>query len=354
MKSGKHIVLLSPGFAAHEEDHTCIPPLQAYLPALQERFPHLKISLIALQYPYRRGQYVWQGYDIFAAGGRNRRLLKPLTWQRARHQFARLHRTLPVDLIHSFWLREATWLGSKIAQKHHIPQVATIMGQDALSSNRYLRRLDFASMQVTAISERAATEFSQNTKQPLPPVISWGLSTTDLDWQAPPQTQRPIDLIGVGSLVLVKNWPRFVRIVARLAEKRPDLKAAIVGEGPERPRLEKMIRDLKLENHLELRGEVSRPAALELMSQSKVLLHTATYEGQGYVFPEALSRGAHIVSTPVGMVENGPKIAVRPDTVTLAKAALEYLEQPVDQLPHPTLTIAQTVEGFSRLYETLA
>lgn len=352
MKSGKHIVLLSPGFAAHEEDHTCIPPLQAYLPALQKRFPHLKISLIALQYPYHRGLYVWQGHDIFAAGGRNKRLFKPFTWQRARSQFARLHRELPVDLLHSFWLREATWLGSKIAQKHQILQVATIMGQDALPENRYLSRLNYSAMQVTAISQRAAIQFSESTEQSPPPVISWGLSPTDLTSQLS-SAPRHIDLLGVGSLVTVKNWPRFVRVVARMVEKRPSLKAVIVGEGPERPRLEQMIHDLRLEKHLELPGEVPRPEALQLMSQSKVLLHTATYEGQGYVFPEALSRGAHIVSTPVGMAENGAKSSVHPDTVGLAKAALAFLEHPVDHDPHPALTIEETVEGFSRLYETL-
>lgn len=352
MKSGKHIVLLSPGFAAHEDDHTCIPPLQAYLPALQERWPHLKISLIAFQYPYQRGPYVWQGYDIFAAGGRNRRLFKPLTWQRVRRHFATLHRSLPVDLIHSFWLQEATWIGSQIAQKHQIPQVATIMGQDALPDNRYLRRLDFDSMTVTAISHRSALQFSESTGQPAPAVISWGLSPSDL--AAPPSQARDIDLLGVGSLVPVKNWPRFIRIVARLTEKRPSLNAVIAGEGPERPRLEQMIRDLKLEKHIELPGEVPRPEALQLMARSKVLLHTAKYEGQGYVFPEALSRGAHIVSTPVGMIENGLKSSVHPDTVGLARAARTFLDHPVDQDPHPALTIEETAEGFSQLYETLA
>jgi glycosyltransferase involved in cell wall biosynthesis len=349
MKSDKHIVLLSPGFAAHEEDHSCIPPLQAYVPALQERYPHLKISLIALQYPPRRGAYVWQGYDIYSAGGRNRRLLKPLTWQRARSHFAALHRARPVDLIHSFWLREATWLGARLARTYGIPQVATLMGQDAQASNRYLRQLDFSAMQVTAISHRAAATFAQSTGQPLPPAIPWGLSPADRAWKSP-EAPRPIDLLGVGSLVEVKNWPRFIRVVARIAEQRPDLKAVILGEGPQRAQLEELIREMKLEGNLELRGDLPRPQVLTTMSQGKVLLHTAHYEGQGYVFPEALSRGMHIVSTEVGMAGAGEKWAVCRDTVGLAAAAMRFLQEPVDELPRFPLKMEGSVEEFARVY----
>jgi glycosyltransferase involved in cell wall biosynthesis len=45
------------------------------------------------------------------------------------------------------------------------------------------------------------------------------------------------DVVAVGSLVPRKGHDGFVRAVARLAATRPGVRAAIVGEGPERPRL---------------------------------------------------------------------------------------------------------------------
>jgi 1,2-diacylglycerol 3-alpha-glucosyltransferase len=349
MKNVRHIALLSPGFAAHNEDFNCIPPLQNYVPELQAHFPDLTISVIALQYPYQEGEYTWRGRAIYSAGGANRRWAKPLTWSRARRRFAQLHRKQPVDLIHSFWLREASWLGQGLSRRHRIPLVATIMGQDAAPKNRYLKRLNFDQFTVTAISKRAADRFEASSGASVREVIPWGVEKTGI----PAHAERPIDVLGVGSLVPVKHWARFVRTVARVAEYRPQLRAVLVGEGPERAAIEGLIRDLELGSHLELRGELSRPEVLELMGRSKVLLHTARYEGQGYIFPEALHAGAHIVSTPVGMAEESEKWAVRPDTVQLGQAVENFLHHPVDTHPRPVWNISQTVEAYAELYASL-
>src|SRR5690242_11400538 len=49
-KSTKHIVILTPGFAAGEDDDTCLPAQQEFVLALQSIRPFWKISIIALQY----------------------------------------------------------------------------------------------------------------------------------------------------------------------------------------------------------------------------------------------------------------------------------------------------------------
>lgn len=347
----RHIVLLSPGFPAHDTDYACIPPLQAYLPALRDRFPAWKISVIALQYPYRRGAYPWQGQEVHAVGGRNRRWAKPLTWQRARRILNQLHRRQSVNLVHSLWLREASWLAQRWTQRQGIPTVATLMGQDAGADNRYLRQIDLDTLTVTAISTRAAERYAEATGKSVAQVIPWGIAPqTD---PLPKLIERSVDVLGVGSLVPVKNWPRFVRVIAHLADLRPDLRAILVGEGPERNRLEHLIREAGLERNLELRGQLPRPQVLTLMENSRVLLHTAHSEGQGYVFVEALAGGMQVVSTPVGIAADSAKWSVAPDTISLVAAVQQALEYPADHWPRHPFPLAQTVEDYAEIYASL-
>ena len=45
------LIILSPGFAANEEDTTCLPPQQVFVKALNRNFPSLQIIILAFQYP---------------------------------------------------------------------------------------------------------------------------------------------------------------------------------------------------------------------------------------------------------------------------------------------------------------
>ncbi|HHG83875.1 MAG TPA: glycosyltransferase [Bacteroidetes bacterium] len=349
MKSAKHIVILTPGFASDAEDFLCIPPLQAFLPRFRELYPDCRVSIIALQYPFQRGKYVWDGFEVIALGGRNKRSRKWLTWRRARKAFAELHAVHPVDIIHSLWMQECAWLGHWLGMAHGVAQVATIMGQDAIASNRYLRRTDLSKMKIVAISEPAAAHFARATGRQADAVIPWGLSLDEVAW-LPESKGRSIDLLGVGSLLPVKKWERFLRVVALLADQHGPVRAVLVGEGPDRAMLEAKVKDLGLEDLVEFRGLLPRPEVLALMRQSKILLHTATYEGQGYVFLEALAQGMHVLSGPVGIARASSKWKICPDSITFADAATEFLETPVDEFPQVPYSIESTVEAMAKLY----
>ena len=58
MSSSKHILFLTPGFPADENDFFCIPPLQEFLVKFRSIFPSSKISVISFQYPYHNK---WEG-----------------------------------------------------------------------------------------------------------------------------------------------------------------------------------------------------------------------------------------------------------------------------------------------------
>lgn len=354
MKSGSHLVFVTPGFARDEQDSTCTPYLQAYFLALKAARPDLRISIVAMQYPYIRGKYQWHGLDVVAIGGKNRRWWKPVVWKRTRRAIARLHREQPVELVHSFWLTEATHVAAKACKNLGIKHVASCMGQDVLPTNAYLKKLPFGRMHLIALSAFNAGLMKKNVGREADAVIPFGLADTDIDKNA--SHNRPIDLLAVGSLIPVKRYDRFLRVVKMASEVRPGLRAMLIGDGEARKDLERHAAELGLEGILEFAGQMSRDKVLEMMSSAKVFVHTSDMEGTGLVLVEALGRGMHVVTAPVGVggeLMDGvaaDKCAVSMATFTLYEEAVAFLDQPVDWQPRLPYPMAKCVADHLVVY----
>jgi 1,2-diacylglycerol 3-alpha-glucosyltransferase len=354
VKPVRHIAFVTPGFARDAADTACTPYLQDYFRALHAIRPDWRISILAMQYPFQQRKYRWEGMEVHPMGGRNRKLAKPLTWRRTALTLKQLHQTHPIDILHSFWLQDATHVAAKVARKLQIPHFASAMGQDVHPANRYLRRLKLDGMKVIALSTLSRRTLEATTGRIADVIIPFGIAPVDVDASASPD--RPMDLLAVGNLIPLKRHDRFVRIVRMLADERPSLQAMLIGEGPCRRELEAQIRELKLEGHLRLAGSMSRPEVLQAMSQARVLVHSSETEGHGMVLTEALARGAHLVATPVGLSTDllhtsaADKCMISDHTFGLAEAALEFLRNPVDWAPRNPYPIAQTVADHLHLY----
>ncbi len=348
MKYTKHIVFISPGFAKDEADYLCTPYLQDYFRALHAARPDWRISIVALQYPYQAMDYQWHGLQVYAIGGNNRRLYKPLIWLKTRQLLKKLHRLQPIDRLHAYWLGEASACALQFGRAADIPVIATAMGQDVLPENRFLRRLDFGNLHTIALSTFSARLLAKHALLEPNAIIPFGLDPADVDHRCHPD--RPIDVVGVASLIPAKRLDRFVRAVNMLLEQFPDLRAVLIGEGKDKGHIEKMIAESGLQGHLQLMDIVPRSEILEIMSRSKVFLHTSKIEGMGLVLAEALARGCHLVSTPVGVAEASDKCLISPHTYGLAEAAAHFLRSPVDWAPRVPYTISNTVDAHLRLY----
>jgi len=347
MNFSKHIVILTPGFAANEADSSCIPPLQAYVRALSAAHPNWRISIVALHYPFRTQEYSWHGLSVHPLGGQNARgLAKIRLWRRALRQLKALDTAQSIDVLHSFWLLECTWLAQRFARRRNIRVVATLQGQDALPGNRYLRRLDPNQMQVVAISQRGLRQLERTWERKVAgQVLPWGIAAPDHLAE-----DRNIDLVGVGSLVPVKQWSLWLDVVERVARQRPAVRAVLIGGGPEEAQLKGRIREKGLEEQISLKGQMDREEVMEWIGKSKMLLHTARYEGQAYVFNEALAAGCAIVSTPVGIAQAAPHWQVAENAPELAQSALDFLASPPPYESRLPYSIASTVEGYAGIY----
>src|SRR5438552_17329340 len=115
-KLNKTIIILTPGFPSYESDTTCIPALQDYVETLHQTYPQLKIFVLSFQYPAKEGWYKWNDVDVFSANGKDSKYLSRLnTWLKIFQQLKKIYRENGIDIFHSFWLNEATFIAQQFA-----------------------------------------------------------------------------------------------------------------------------------------------------------------------------------------------------------------------------------------------
>ena len=79
--------------------------------------------------------------------------------------------------------------------------------------------------------------------------------------------------------------------IARARDRVPELRAAIVGDGPDRAKLVALVAELGLEDVIEVPGFVSSERVDELLSRALCLLLPSRREGLGAIVIEAAARG---------------------------------------------------------------
>lgn len=102
----------------------------------------------------------------------------------------------------------------------------------------------------------------------------------------------------VGALTPEKGHATFVRASAELAPRHPEVRFAVFGEGPERPRLEALIRAHDLEEQFRLPGEF--PEAARALGGIDIFVMPSRREGLGSACIEAMLAGRPIVATGAG------------------------------------------------------
>jgi len=358
-KDSRCIILLVPGFPPNEAATDCLPALGSFVKALTGRNPHIAIHVIAFQYPFESGRYAWHGATVHALAGRNRRFpMRLATWLRAAWRAWRLARWHRVVALHSHWFSECAYVASWLARLTGAPHIVTIHGQDALSDNPYFRRLPRLPLDgttITACSDKAAAAFHGSTGRSVDHVVPIGLEP---EARAAPRGTAArsvdiIDILGVGSLSPAKNFAVFIEIVAELAASDGALRSVIVGDGPERPLLEASIQRRGLEDVVRLAGHLPREQVLTTMRRSRILLHTARYEGQGYVFLEALASGMRVVCHDVGYTGNGTGVYRCESNAEMTDALRKLLRSPMDPLEVNVPGIDETAEAFEKIYGIL-
>ena len=141
-------------------------------------------------------------------------------------------------------------------------------------------------------------------------------------------------IISVGRLAKQKDYPTLIRAF-RLVRDARACHLLVLGEGEERPVIEELIKDLSLQDDVDLPGFVKNPLAY--VSKADLFALSSVYEGYCIAITEALALEIPVVATdcPHGtaeMLEDGRygKLVAVGDEKGLAAAILEQLAAPAD------------------------
>ncbi len=292
--NNRTLIILSPGFPKDEADTACLPFLQTFVRSLNKVDPSLKIIVLAFQYPFFVKEYVWENATVIAFNGRNRKKpFKLFLWLRILARVKTLFRRNNVIGIFNLWFGECALVGKWIAKKYRVRSLTWILGQDAKENNKHFRKIKPKPEDLIAMSDFLADHFQKNFKVRPQHVIPLGVDKTLF---TDPLPERSIDILGAGSLIPLKQYDVFIRVVTQLAKLQPGIRVVILGEGKERENLQRMIDEHQMTNNIKLGGEISHKETLLMMQRSKIFLHTSAYEGFGTVCAEALYAGCKLVS----------------------------------------------------------
>jgi glycosyltransferase involved in cell wall biosynthesis len=119
----------------------------------------------------------------------------------------------------------------------------------------------------------------------------------DTIFAVPPHDMQS-DVIFAGRLLPNKNVDVLVRAIKLVKRTKPDVRCLIVGDGPERERLEALVAELKLENNITFFNFLEDHNELwALMKSSGVFVLPSTREGFGLVVVEANACGIPVITT---------------------------------------------------------
>ncbi len=270
----------------------------------------------------------------------------PAFWRKSRlarpeFAFALLAQSLAVarytrkcDVIHAHWTLSAfaVWITRFY---HRRPFIVTVHGSDIFQAAQipFVRTLTALVLthadRVVAVSQSLAdaTEALGVPGHKIQ-VIQDGI---DIERFQPSTTEREPLILFVGSLIERKGIKYLIKAMVNVREKLPGYRLAIVGEGPQREELVRLIGELGLAGCVVLVGAQPQDQVMQWMQRARLFALPSLEEALGIVILEALASGTPCVGTQVGGIPEliSPDVGrlVPPaDSGALANAILDILQ----------------------------
>ena len=230
---------------------------------------------------------------------------------------------------------------------------------------RISQRVYRSSRRVICISERVRERVLEGTPHGCrTSVVYNGVDPELFSPGSDPPSSGPL-VLSVGNLIPVKGHEILIRSVAALATEFPYLTLEIIGDGPERPRLQAVTHELQLRERVRFLGRQSRRQVAAAMHRCTLFVLPSRYEGLGCVYLEAMSTGKPVIGCRgqgiAEIIQHGSNgFLVGPDNereLTLAMAMLlrdEPRRRNLGTAARDTilerLTLAHQAESLARIY----
>lgn len=126
-------------------------------------------------------------------------------------------------------------------------------------------------------------------------------------------------IVYAGRHIREKRIDALVRGFARACEQRPELRLELYGDGPDRPRIESLVRELGVEQSVRIAGRHAEEDISQAFARAACLATASEREGYGLVVVEAAARGTPSVvvagseNAATELVEEGVNGAIARD-----------------------------------------
>lgn len=128
-----------------------------------------------------------------------------------------------------------------------------------------------------------------------------------------PPESRAYDCVFVGHLIPTKQVDVIISAINEVKKVKPDVRLAIVGDGPMRSNLESQVLSLGLKDNVSFTGYQQDPSSF--FCNSRIVVIASYREGFPFTLVEGMAAGAVPVTTPVGTI---------PDSVAHRKNGLLF------------------------------
>lgn len=221
-------------------------------------------------------------------------------------------------------------LGAKGAPAELVRSVArALFSRDPLA-----RRARLEARAIVSATAETGAWLRERTSRPVDVFPSVGISAADLEGVEPSGPPFEHAFVSLGRLLA---WKGFHLALEAFAEcGLADARYAVIGDGPEGPRLRRLARRLGIDDRVDFLGAIARHEALEVVSRAGVLVHPSLHDSGGFAVLEAMALGKPVVCLDVGgpaviAGETGVRVEVtRPATVIqdLAAAMRDLMASP--------------------------
>ena len=216
-------------------------------------------------------------------------------------------RRLEPDIIHAHFGMVGA-LAAPVARSCSVPFVTSFHGFDAFKLSREApwkqeyERLFEQAVRLTAVSDQMADHLVTLGAPPEKvQVIHVGKKMEEYSYRA--STSPPGDWLSVGRFVEKKGHEDSIRAFSTFLGDRPESTLSIIGDGERRRRLENLIEELRLQEHVQLLGRRPHSEVKRRMEEADAFLlcskaaSNGNREGIPTVLMEAQAIGVPVVAT---------------------------------------------------------
>lgn len=227
-----------------------------------------------------------------------------------------LHAQQPFGLIHAHGALPCGRAAALLSNKLRVPFVVSVHGLDAYGERqggpfwgKWCRRKSAsvyrAARAVICISQKVSDQVARYSGTS-PVVVHNGVDANCFSVAA---ESSPLTVLSVGNLIPIKGHELLLRAFAQASASARGSRLEIIGDGPERGRLERLAATLGISGQVRFLGRQSRGAVADAMKRCAVFALPSSFEGLGCVYLEAMSSGKPAIGcTGQGIgdiIENG-------------------------------------------------